>query len=281
MLSYPGCKINIGLHIAGKREDGYHNIESIFLPLPLTDLLEIVRNDSPGAPPVLFSSSGLPIPGEDAENLCVKAVYLMKNEVPDLPPIRIHLHKVVPMGAGLGGGSANGAFTLKMLNQLFSLDIRPEKLAEMALELGSDCPFFLFNKPAYCTGRGEIIRPVPLSLTGYQLLLMNPGIHVPTGWAFRQLAAKMPGHSNVSYEELATGLAAPDQWNQLFINDFEALVFEAYPDIAQIKQQLRDAGALYAAMTGTGSTIYGIFPDASPISAIRLPGSAFSFSCRL
>lgn len=281
MLSYPGCKINIGLHIAGKRDDGYHDIESIFLPLPLSDLLEIVRNDSPGAPPVLFSSSGLTIPGEDAENLCVKAVYLIKKEIPDLPPIRIHLHKVVPMGAGLGGGSADGAFTLNMLNQLFSLDIRPEKLAELALELGSDCPFFLFNKPAYCTGRGEIIRPVTLNLHGYQLLLINPGIHVPTGWAFRQLATQKNSKPFTSPEPLNTAIPSPDQWNQLFVNDFEEPVFEAHPSIAQIKQQLLHAGALYASMTGTGSTVYGIFPDTVALSAILIPESAFHFSCRL
>jgi 4-diphosphocytidyl-2-C-methyl-D-erythritol kinase len=269
MLSFPNCKINLGLQILNKREDGYHNLATVFYPLGWKDVVEVVRSDdgrqttddsSPSNSRLLthdisFTSTGLEIKGDAQNNLCIKAYHLIKKDFPSLPLIQIHLHKTIPMGAGLGGGSADGAFTLKLLNDKFQLGLTTQQLIDYALQLGSDCPFFILNKPCYATGRGEILEPIELDLSAYQFAIVNPGIHVNTGWAFAQLQL-----SDAPRPNLRTIVQQPIlNWKEKLINDFEAPVCKAHPEIASIKEELYNSGALYASMTGSGSTVFGIF----------------------
>jgi 4-diphosphocytidyl-2-C-methyl-D-erythritol kinase len=272
MIVFPNCKINLGLHILNKREDGYHNLETVFYPLQLKDVVEVIRKDggreatnySGGSnspltthlsPSITFTSSGLEVKGDSQNNLCIKAYQLLKHHYPSLPPVQMHLHKAIPMGAGLGGGSADGAFILRLLNDQFQLGLTQQQLIDYALQLGSDCPFFILNKPCYATGRGEMLEPVALDLSAYQFVIVNPGIHINTGWAFSQLQL-----NDQPKADLRTIISQPiSTWKQQLINDFEEPVCKAHPEIAAIKQQLYDAGALYASMTGSGSTVFGVF----------------------
>ncbi len=269
MLLFPNCKINLGLNIVGKREDGYHNLESAFLPVALQDALEIIpsRNSSP---PVTFTCTGLAVEGEPTTNLCIKAYNLLKQHFPQLPSITMHLHKAIPMGAGLGGGSADGAFTLLLLNKKFRLGIAEEQLIQFALGLGSDCPFFIINKPGFATGRGEQLQPISLPLSGSSILLVNPGIHIPTGWAFSRITPSQPAKS------IKTIIAQPlSTWKDELVNDFEAPVLAAHPQLQSIKQQLYHTGALYASMSGSGSTFYGIFSQPITIPPGTFPSTYF------
>lgn len=249
VVIFPNCKINIGLRIVAKRPDGYHNLETVFFPVPFYDVLEAVP-----AADFKFTTSGAEIPGNPAENICVKAFELMRRRFPQLPAVHLHLHKALPMGAGLGGGSANGAFTLRLLNQKFGAGMDTAALAALALELGSDCPFFAYNQPCYATGRGEVLTPVELDLSGYCLALVMPGIHVSTKDAF---AGIEPAVTAVSLRQLMQQPVS--EWKNNIQNDFEKTVFEQHPQLAVIKQQLYNAGAVYASMSGSGSTVYGLF----------------------
>ena len=185
MIVFPNCKINLGLHILGKREDGFHNLETVFYPLLFRDALELIPATN-NTTEIEFTGSGLAVDGNVSDNLCVKAYYLLKKNFPQLPLVKIHLHKAIPMGAGLGGGSADAAFMLKLLNEKFNLNISTPQLLNYALELGSDCPFFIINKPCIATGRGEILEEIEVDLSAYKIVLINPGIHINTGWAFSQ-----------------------------------------------------------------------------------------------
>ena len=269
MIQFSTCKINLGLSILEKRSDGFHNLQSVFYPIRTRDVLEIIES-SDANEDIDFSQSGLQIEGSNSSNLCVKAYHLLKKDFPELPAIKMHLHKAIPMGAGLGGGSADGAFTLKLLNEKFNLQLSTASLIKYALELGSDCPFFIINKPCYATGRGENLNPVTLDLSSYKIFIINPGIHVNTGWAFGQLSP------NVPYINLTEAINNPiEDWKHNIINDFEAPVVKTYPLIAEIKSQLYEQGALYASMSGSGSTVYGIFKkESSP--QINLPESYFT-----
>ncbi|HEU4903805.1 MAG TPA: 4-(cytidine 5'-diphospho)-2-C-methyl-D-erythritol kinase [Flavisolibacter sp.] len=259
MILFPNCKINLGLHILRKREDGFHDLETVFYPVPLQDALEIIHHPAP-ITDIEFSASGLQVDGNISDNICVKAYRLLKTDFPQLAPIKMHLHKTIPMGAGLGGGSANGAFTILLLNKKFNLGIRQEQLIHYALQLGSDCPFFIKNTPCVATGRGEIMEALCLDLSAYQFVLVNPGIHVNTGWAFSQIqpAAGRPSLKDVIQLPV-------NEWKGRLVNDFEEPVCRQYPEIAQARQTLYEQGAVYASMTGSGSTVYGLFPkEASP-----------------
>ena len=257
MLVFPNCKINLGLRILNKREDGYHNLETIFYPVPLNDALEIIPSNN--VDPVQFSSSGLVVSGDITDNLCVKAYLLLKKDFPKLPSVKIHLHKAIPMGAGLGGGSADAAFTLQLLNNQFELNLSTDQLISYALQLGSDCPFFIINQPCIGTGRGEILEKISLDLSEYQLLLVNPGIHVNTSQAF--LSLQLPAvNAHPNPDLLAKIIKQPiDSWRYSLSNDFEKPVFENYAAIKEIKELIYKAGASYAAMSGSGSTVYGLF----------------------
>lgn len=251
MVIFPNCKINLGLRILRKRADGYHDLETVFYPVPLTDVLEILPSPLPQPECEL---SGLPVPGDPAQNLCLKAWHLLKRDFPELPAVRCWLHKIIPTGAGLGGGSADGAFMLKALNDLFRLSLSQEQLMDYALKLGSDCPFFLMNQPALASGRGEQLRPVSLDLSGYSITLVFPGIPISTAWAFQQIRPQEP-----EGDSLETLITQPlSTWAGRLVNDFEAPVFSAHPEIAAIRDTLYEAGAEFAALSGSGSTVFGL-----------------------
>lgn len=253
MLSFPNCKINLGLHILGKREDGFHNLETVFYPVALKDALELIpaTNSAPG---IEFTGTGLAVDGNTGDNLCVKAYHLLQKDFPRLPAVKVHLHKAIPMGAGLGGGSADASFMLNMLNERFRLNLSTDQLLNYALLLGSDCPFFIINKPCFATGRGEVLEEIRLDLTAYKIVLINPGIHVNTGQAFADIT---PGIPAKSIREI---IQQPiDTWKAELTNDFEKPVFAAYPEVKSIKDNLYQQGAVYASMSGSGSTVFGIF----------------------
>jgi len=248
MICFPNAKINIGLNVVEKRSDGFHNLETIFFPIGMKDALECIESDS-----LQFENSGLIIDGNPLDNLCIKAWKLLKQDF-DIPPVHIHLHKAIPFGAGLGGGSSDATYTIKLLNDYFKLGISKEKMIEYALALGSDCPIFVINRSCYGTGRGEILEPVTLNLDGCFLVLINPGIHVPTSEAFASIIPHQPEY------DLRESIQKPiSEWNKYIFNDFEKSIFPKYPNIAEIKETLYKQGALYAAMSGSGSSVFGIF----------------------
>ena len=251
MISFPNCKINLGLYVTQKRPDGYHDIETIFLPVQLKDVLEIVPSTE-----TKLVQTGLPVAGNVDDNLVWKAYKLLSAYFPTkIPTLDIYLHKVIPMGAGMGGGSADGSFMLRLLNDYCQLKLTDEQLAALALQLGSDCPFFIYNTPQFATGRGELMIPIELSLSSYSIQLICPKVHVSTAAAF---SAITPHPAPYDLRQLHT--LAIEQWKEYVTNDFEEGVFLMHPVLANIKQQLYEQGALYAAMSGTGSTVFGIFP---------------------
>jgi 4-diphosphocytidyl-2-C-methyl-D-erythritol kinase len=250
MLAFPNAKINLGLRVLSRRADGYHTIESCLFPIPWRDIIEIVEADS-----FSFKQSGLSIPGDSDSNLCVVAYKLLKDQY-KLPPVHIHLHKVIPMGAGLGGGSSDGSFTLKLLNAIFDLKISSLGLQEYAAELGSDCPFFIDNTPALATGTGTFLAQADINLSGYYLAVIHPDIHVSTTEAY---AGVIP---NPNITPISNVLASDmGLWSGNLINDFEQSVFKSHPQIAQTKDHLFRKGAIYAAMSGSGSAVFGLFTE--------------------
>ena len=239
----------------GKRADGYHDLQTVFYPLPLHDCLEIITSPATNTEPVL-TASGLPVQGAAEDNICLKAWHLLKTDFSQLPVVAMHLHKAIPMGAGLGGGSADGAFMLTMLNEKYNLQLSEQQLIQYALQLGSDCPFFILNKPCFGSGRGEMLQPVDLDLNKYFFVIINPNIHINTGWAFKQLQLQLPVHP------LLVAIEQPvATWKNIIINDFEKPVAKQYPVIREIKEILYRQGAVYASMTGSGSTVFGLFDE--------------------
>jgi 4-diphosphocytidyl-2-C-methyl-D-erythritol kinase len=262
LISFPNCKINLGLNIISKRADDFHDLETVFYPIQVKDILEIVHQQNETTD-VEFNSSGLRIDGDTNNNLCVKAFHLLKKDFPQIPSIKMHLHKTIPMGAGLGGGSADGAFTLKLLNKKFQLNLSTNQLISYALALGSDCPFFLINKPCFAEKRGEKLQPINVDLSAYQFIIINPGIHVNTGWAFSQIQPKQPAKS--IKEIIAQSI---ETWRSELVNDFEESVSTIHSEIKIIKENLYMQGAVYAAMSGSGSTVFGIFEKSVDLSAL-------------
>jgi 4-diphosphocytidyl-2-C-methyl-D-erythritol kinase len=253
MIVFPHCKINLGLSIIAKRADGYHELDTIFYPVALNDILEIVSENDTSSD-IQFTSSGLAIPGDHTNNLCVKAYQLLKKDFPALPAIKMHLHKNIPMGAGLGGGSSDGTAVLKLLNQQFNLGLNKKQLVDYASKLGSDCAFFVYENACHAKGRGEILQPFDCDLSNFKIVLIHPDIHISTAWAFSQLN---PQNKQKSIAEIVTGPI--ENWKAELINDFEAPIITAYPIIGEIKQMLYQQGAVYASMTGSGSSIFGLF----------------------
>ncbi|NDV83571.1 4-(cytidine 5'-diphospho)-2-C-methyl-D-erythritol kinase [Bacteroides sp. 51] len=254
MLTFPNAKINLGLNITEKRPDGYHNLETIFYPIRLEDALEINPAKDNNRKFTLYQS-GIVIDGKPEDNLVSKA-YRMLDERFNLPPIDAHLYKHIPSGAGLGGGSADAAFMLKLLNENFSLGLTIDELEEYAARLGADCAFFIQNKPTFAEGIGNVFSPISVSLKGYQLVLVKPDIFVSTKAAFSLIKPRKPIYS------LKEIIARPiTEWRELMVNDFEESVFPQYPVIGEIKEKLYQQGAIYAAMSGSGSSIFGLFRD--------------------
>ncbi|PZP41397.1 MAG: 4-(cytidine 5'-diphospho)-2-C-methyl-D-erythritol kinase [Pseudopedobacter saltans] len=251
MVVFPNCKINLGLHIRRKRTDGYHDLETIFYPVQQKDILEVIPSSQ-----FSFRQEGIAVEGEANDNLCVKAFHLLKKDFPDLPNVEMFLYKTIPTGAGLGGGSADGAFALQLLNDKFHLGLTQDQLCQYALILGSDCPFFIWNKPVFAESRGEKMQEVNIDLTGFYILMVNPGIHVSTGAAFQALNL----HDIDSHFQKIVSIPVED-WKDHLYNDFEKVVFPQYPEIENLKRLLYDNGAIYASMSGTGSTCFGIFKE--------------------
>lgn len=255
MILFPNAKINLGLYVLGKRSDGYHEIRSIFYPIPLSDAAEFIAHpegNSSGKTACNLYGFGL---YGDGENLLTRAYGLLKNDF-GLPPLAMSLCKNIPVGAGLGGGSADGTFMLKALDRYFSLGIDPVRLANYALELGSDCPFFLWNRPALVSGRGEIVTPCEPVLEGWNLLLVFPGIRTASGEAYSAVECAPPFHPPES-----TVKKSVENWRELLVNRFEAPAIRRHPRIGKIRDRLYGMGAAYASMTGSGSAVYGLFKD--------------------
>ena len=254
MITYPNAKINLGLNIVEKRPDGYHNLETVFYPINLQDALEV--NLLEGEEEFSLKVSGVPIEGEPENNLVVKAYRLLKKDYPEIPAIDIHMYKHIPTGAGLGGGSADAAFMIKLLNEKFKLNLSIEKMEEYAAILGADCAFFIQNKPVFATGIGNIFEPIQLSLKGYYLVLVKPDIFVSTKDAFAHIIPTQPTQSLKEIIRMPV-----ETWRATMKNDFEDSVFQKFPEIAAIKDKLYDLGAVYASMSGSGSSVYGIFRE--------------------
>lgn len=258
MITYPNAKINLGLNIVSKRPDGYHNLETVFYPIPLCDTLsvEAMPADTQPQSDYLFNIEGTPVDCTPEKNLVIKAFRLLQSEYP-LAPVQISMHKDIPFGAGLGGGSADAAFMLKMLNDHFDLKLSTEKLEEFAARLGADCAFFIQNRPTLAEGIGNIFTPISLSLKGYTLVLVKPEIHISTQEAYAKVHPHMPEH------RIQDAICRPiEEWKDIIVNDFEESVFPNHPELDRIKQELYHQGAIYASMSGSGSSIYGIFPTA-------------------
>ncbi|MCC7302947.1 MAG: 4-(cytidine 5'-diphospho)-2-C-methyl-D-erythritol kinase [Bacteroidia bacterium] len=249
MLFFPGSKINIGLSVGGPRSDGYHSIRSVFFPIPFTDILELTRSES-----YSFVQTGHHLPGPSAENLVWKAHELLRSRT-DLPPLRTHLHKIVPAGAGLGGGSADAACFLKAALRISGRSLPDGEVENMALELGSDCPFFLRSGPQLVEGRGEIMYDTGPDLSGKYLVILFSGIHVSTVEAYRDLNRK----EGNSVTEFHAGNVDIQEWGKRVWNDFEESVFLKHHELAHQKKRLLDAGAFYASMSGSGSAVFGLF----------------------
>ncbi len=266
MVLFPNAKINLGLNILRKRADGYHELETVFYPIGLKDGLEFVENNKEV---LRFSSSGIPLSIPDEDNIVFKAYRLLAADF-TLPTLDIHLHKVIPSGAGLGGGSSDAAFFLKALNDYFHLGLSLEVLKSYALALGADCSFFLENRPVFATGIGEELSPIELSLKGYHLIVVKPPVEVNTKSAYAEIQPAIPNYSLV--DALRNN---PESWSGLVVNAFEQTVFARYPEIQKVKQQLLELGAVYAAMSGSGSAVYGIFKQDLDLKTMHITPDYF------
>jgi len=270
MISFPNAKINLGLQITEKRADGFHNLETVFYPVNWCDVLEFADSES-----LQFSSSGIPISGAPETNLVMKAYQLLKKDF-DLPALKIHLHKIIPFGAGLGGGSSDAAFMLLMLNKSFELNLSEAQILNYAAVLGSDCPFFILNKPVYATGRGELMVETSVSLNDMFILLVKPPVEVSTAQAFQYI---VPQKTDVSLVDL---LQRPVQeWKNSVVNQFESSVFQQYPEIEQLKFRMYELGAVYSSMTGSGSSIFGLFNAAPSNWKALFPETYLTFGQKL
>ena len=264
MLVFPNAKLNLGLHVTARRPDGFHTLETVLVPLPWTDALELLP--APAGQPTSLTLTGRPIPGDPATNLCVRAYELLQADFPHLPPVQLYLHKIVPIGAGLGGGSADAAFALKAANDLFALKLSAETLASYARRLGADCAFFIANKPVLALEKGDIFEDLTLDLAGTGCVVVYPNQPISTAEAYACVVPRPPAH------DLRAALAQPmATWRATVHNDFEAALAPAYPVLAAVKQQLYDAGATYASLSGSGSAVYGLWPAGEAVPAMPWP----------
>lgn len=261
MITFPNCKINLGLWVTQRRTDGYHNIQTVMFPVPWCDILEIVPA---GGSETTLEVTGAKVDSALETNLCYRAWRLMAHKY-SIPAVAIHLHKVIPSGAGLGGGSSDASFTLKMLNSMFGLSLGNDVLRSLAVELGMDCPFFIENVSALSTGRGEFLKPVSANLDGFHLIIVKPAIHVSTAAAFAGIKPLFRENSIDEFTSLPV-----QEWKLNLHNDFENSVFEIYPDILEIKNILYRQGAMYASLSGSGSAVFGLF--ATPPANLSFPG---------
>jgi 4-diphosphocytidyl-2-C-methyl-D-erythritol kinase len=255
MIAFPNCKINLGLHITSKRSDGFHNIETVFYPVNWCDILEVIENKNyrVGDEKVFFKNSGLVIDGDVKNNLCIRA-YDLLDTMFNLPPVFLRLHKIIPFGAGLGGGSSDAAFTLKLLNEKFNLNSSVDDLKKYASQLGSDCSFFISNKPSLATGKGELLSEINLSLKGKYIAIVKPTFSISTKEAYSLVKPSEPKFNLQAFASLPM-----EEWKNNFVNDFEKPLFEKYSQLKELKKLLYDNGAFYASMSGSGSAMFGLF----------------------
>ena len=265
MLTFPNAKLNLGLYVTARRPDGYHELETVFLPLPWADVLDVLP-----APKGQLASdltlTGRPIPGDAATNLCLKAYELLKADFPDLPAVQMQLHKIVPIGAGLGGGSADAAFALRAIGEVFGLNLSTGQLENYARRLGADCAFFIQNTPRLARGKGDEFENIGLNISGTACVVVYPGLHVSTAQAFAGIVPRAPAYP------LRAALAQPmREWRATVSNDFEATLAPTHPVLASIKQQLYAAGATYASLSGSGSAVYGLFAGVAAAPTLPWP----------
>lgn len=268
MVVFPPCKINLGLQVVARRTDGYHDLITCFYPVPWCDILEIIPSDT-----FSFTATGIPIPPGDKQNLCVLAYELLKKDF-NLSPVAIHLHKIIPMGAGLGGGSSDAAYTLIALNEIFHLELSNDALAKYASQLGSDCAFFTQTQPKLGKGRGEILEDINTNLKGKFLVIVKPDVHVSTAEAYSGVRPALP---EIDLREVLEKDSV-DKWTGVITNDFEKSVFEKYPVISGVKKSLYEAGAAFAGMSGSGSAVFGIFAS-QPSLKDKFPGMLYWSGC--
>ena len=261
MIVFPKAKINIGLHITRKRPDGYHDIETIFYPVNFTDALEFTESEE-GENGDRFTETGIATGCPSDDNLVMKALRLLRDKY-SFPILNIHLHKAIPSGAGLGGGSSDAAFLLKSVTRHYNLEANREMDKAMALEIGSDCPFFIDSAPSFASGRGEILKPVTPVLAGYYLVLLNPGVGISTGDAYRNSSPSIPENS---LQKLFND--PPESWKESVFNDFEDYAFKIHPVIGELKSELYNSGAIFSLMSGSGSSVFGIFKSKPSLTGI-------------
>ncbi|MDB5004216.1 MAG: ispE [Mucilaginibacter sp.] len=264
MINFPNAKINIGLNITERRPDGYHNLETIFYPVNIKDALEVIE-----APELSFESSGLDIPGRVEDNLCIKSYHLLKKDF-DIPPVKIHLHKNIPIGAGLGGGSADAAFFIRLMNDKFDLDLTIDQQLNYARKLGADCAFFIENKPVFAFEKGDEFETIKLDLSGYSIVLVMPMVHISTSEAYSGVKPAM-----VKQSLLELILEPISQWKNQIKNDFEANIFKNHVEIRGVKAALYQAGAIYASMSGSGASVFGIFDKTPDLGELEQDNQVF------
>lgn len=264
MITFPNAKINLGLNITSRRSDGYHNLETIFYPIQIKDALEMIESAE-----MSFETSGIEIPGHANENLCLQAYDLLKNDF-DLPNISIHLHKQIPIGAGLGGGSADAAFFIKLINEKFQLSLDVEAMKNYCRKLGADCAFFIENKPLFAFEKGDVFEEIALDLSEYYMALVMPPVHVSTGEAYRGVKPKQPQQSLKELVKLPI-----EEWQGKITNDFEEHILKNHPQIRGVKSALLEAGALFVLMSGSGASVYGIFRKEIDLSFLKKDNLVF------
>ena len=264
MIVFPNAKINIGLNITSRRADGYHNLETVFYPVQIKDVLEALP-----APELQFTASGLGIPGKAEDNLCVKAFALISKDYA-INPVHIHLHKHIPIGAGLGGGSADAAFFIRLISNLYQLDLSTTQMQNYARQLGADCAFFVENKPVFAFDKGDQFEPVHLDLSAYHLVLVMPPVQVSTAEAYRGVKPKPAAQPLKQLIQLPLS-----EWKNHIKNDFEEHIFISHPQIRGVKAALYQAGALYACMSGSGASVFGIFAQRPNLSHLEADNQVF------
>jgi 4-diphosphocytidyl-2-C-methyl-D-erythritol kinase len=264
MILFPNAKINIGLNITERRPDGYHNLETIFYPLDIKDALEVVVSDK-----LSFTSSGLEIPGRMEDNLCIKGYHMLKQNH-DLPPVNIHLHKQIPIGAGLGGGSSDAAYFIRLMNEEFKLGLSVEEMTDYARRLGADCAFFIENKPVFAFERGDEFETIKLDLSAYKIVLVMPPVHISTSEAFRGVVPSQPKESLFDLIQLPIA-----DWKKYIKNDFETSIFKNHAEIRGVKAALYEAGAIYSSMSGSGASVFGIFEETPDVKFLEGENEVF------
>lgn len=277
MITFPIAKINLGLNVVERRPDGYHNLETVFYPVNIKDALELTMMNTKFPSPVDcdIKVSNLNVEGDEQRNLVVRAYQLLKCDFPQMPRVHAHLYKVIPTQAGMGGGSSDCAYTIRLLNEMFTLGLTEQRMIDYAAQLGADCAFFILSRPSYAEGIGERLVPVSLDLSSYYIGVVRPDIPVSTREAFSLIKPVKPAKCcrDVVLQPIET-------WRDELSNDFEQSVFALHPEIEAIKQQLYNLGAVYAAMSGSGSAVFGIFQDPIEISK-HFPSDMFTYFGRL